>query len=208
MMMGLLAIAQTAPPRVAVVNVPMVSDGYVRTGDLEQEFEVLRLKFNEERNRRVEEIRKKREQVAAQFKPGTKDFLKRQEEIMILEARLKFYEQSEGVKLEMAIASSLRTLFEDIKRMVSIVATERGFDVVLAAEQLPAQIPDANALKNQPPETQKAFRQAAQVRGVDLMSRTSGVLSGVHTEADIDQSLAAFDGAIKAMVDEGLVSHG
>ena len=67
---------------------------------------------------------------------------------------------------------------------------------------------DANALKNQPPETQKAFRQAAQVRGVDLMSRTSGVLSGVHTEADIDQSLAAFDGAIKAMVDEGLVSHG
>ena len=67
---------------------------------------------------------------------------------------------------------------------------------------------DANALKNQSPETQKAFRQAAQVRGVDLMSRTSGVLSGVHTEADIDQSLAAFDGAIKAMVDEGLVSHG
>ena len=67
---------------------------------------------------------------------------------------------------------------------------------------------DANALKNQPPETQKAFRQAVQVRGVDLMSRTSGVLSGVHTEADIDQSLEAFDGAIKALVDEGLVSHG
>ena len=51
------------------------------------------------------------------------------------------------------------------------------------------------------------FRQALQVRGVDLMSRTSGVLSGVHTEADIDQSLEAFDGAIKAMVDEGLVSY-
>jgi glutamate-1-semialdehyde 2,1-aminomutase len=67
---------------------------------------------------------------------------------------------------------------------------------------------DANALKNQPPETQRAFRQAVQVRGVDLMSRTSGVLSGVHTEADIDQSLEAFDGGIQAMVEEGLVSHG
>ena len=67
---------------------------------------------------------------------------------------------------------------------------------------------DANDLKNQPPETQRVFRQAVQVRGVDLMSRTSGVLSGVHTEADIDQSLEAFDGAIKAMVEEGLVSHG
>ena len=45
------------------------------------------------------------------------------------------------------------------------------------------------------------------MRGVDLMSRTSGVLSGVHTEADIDQSLEAFDGAIKAMMEEGLITH-
>ena len=67
---------------------------------------------------------------------------------------------------------------------------------------------DANVLKNQPVETQNAFRQALQVRGVDLMSRTSGVLSGTHTEADIDQSLEAFDGAVQAMVEEGLVSHG
>jgi hypothetical protein len=33
------------------------------------------------------------------------------------------------------------------------------------------------------------------------------VLSGVHTEADIDQSLDAFDGAFKAMMEEGLVSY-
>ncbi len=151
MMMGLVAAAQTgaAEPKVAVVNVPAVSDGYERTGDLEQEFEVLRVRFNEERNRRAEEIRKKREQVVAQFKPGSEDFFKRQEEIMVLEARLKSFEQSEGLKLQVQIATSLRTLFEDIKRMVSIVATERGFDVVLAAEQLPAEIPDANALKKQ-----------------------------------------------------------
>jgi glutamate-1-semialdehyde 2,1-aminomutase len=67
---------------------------------------------------------------------------------------------------------------------------------------------DANALKNQPAETQTAFRQALQARGVDLMSRSSGVLSGTHTDADIDQTLEIFDGAVKAMVDEGLVSHG
>ncbi|MCE2463002.1 MAG: aminotransferase class III-fold pyridoxal phosphate-dependent enzyme [Dehalococcoidia bacterium] len=66
---------------------------------------------------------------------------------------------------------------------------------------------DAGTLKDQPLDIQNAFRQALQVRGVDLMSRTSGVLSGVHTEADIDRSLEAFDGAFKAMVDEGLVSH-
>jgi hypothetical protein len=36
------------------------------------------------------------------------------------------------------------------------------------------------------------------------MSRTSGVLSGVHTEEDIDIALGAFNGAIKAMIDEGI----
>ena len=66
---------------------------------------------------------------------------------------------------------------------------------------------DANTLKNAPPEIQTAFRQALQVRGVDLMSRTSGILSGVHTETDIDTSLEAFNGAIKAMIDEGLVKY-
>ena len=64
---------------------------------------------------------------------------------------------------------------------------------------------DANALKGGSSAIQTNFRQALQVRGVDLMSRTSGVLSGVHTEADIDQSLEAFDGAIQAMIEERLV---
>jgi glutamate-1-semialdehyde 2,1-aminomutase len=64
---------------------------------------------------------------------------------------------------------------------------------------------DATALKNVPQDVQNAFRQALQVRGVDLMSRCSGVLSGVHTDADIDQSLEAFDGAIKAMLQEDLI---
>ena len=38
---------------------------------------------------------------------------------------------------------------------------------------------DANTLKGTSPEIMSNFRQALQVRGVDLMSRTSGVLSGV-----------------------------
>jgi glutamate-1-semialdehyde 2,1-aminomutase len=67
---------------------------------------------------------------------------------------------------------------------------------------------DAHMLKNIPAEIQNGFRQALQVRGVDLMSRCSGVLSGVHTEADIDASLQAFDGAIKAMLEEGLIRQG
>ena len=65
---------------------------------------------------------------------------------------------------------------------------------------------DANTLKNVPQQIQDGFRQALHVYGVSPMSRCSGVLSGVHTEADIDQALEGFDGAIKALIDEGLVS--
>ena len=66
---------------------------------------------------------------------------------------------------------------------------------------------DANTLKVPKPDIERGLRQALQVRGVDLMSRTSGVTSGVHTEADIDQSLEGFDGAFKALMDEGLITH-
>ena len=66
---------------------------------------------------------------------------------------------------------------------------------------------DANQLKAIPPQIANNFRQALQVRGMDIMSRTSGVTSGTHTDEDIDQALEAFDGAIKAMMDEGLVRH-
>jgi glutamate-1-semialdehyde 2,1-aminomutase len=67
---------------------------------------------------------------------------------------------------------------------------------------------DANILKNVSAPVQNGFRQALQVRGVDLMSRCSGVLSGVHTEADIDQALEACDGALKAMLEEGIIRQG
>lgn len=64
---------------------------------------------------------------------------------------------------------------------------------------------DATTLKNVPAAIQNNFRQALQNHGVDLMSRCSGVLSGVHTEADIDTSLEAFDQAIKDMMQEGII---
>ena len=67
---------------------------------------------------------------------------------------------------------------------------------------------DAAALKNILGPLQNGFRQALQVRGVDLMSRCSGVLSRVHTEADIDESLIAFDGAVQALRAAVLVQHG
>lgn len=64
---------------------------------------------------------------------------------------------------------------------------------------------DANTLKDVPPAIQQNFRQALQNQGINLMSRCSGVLSGVHTEADIDQSLQGFDAAIETMMAEDIL---
>ena len=67
---------------------------------------------------------------------------------------------------------------------------------------------DATTLNAMPKELIDGLRMALEVRGVDIMNRCSGSLSGVHTETDVDTALAAFDGAFTALVDEGLVSHG
>ena len=106
------------------------------------------------------------------------------------------------------MADRLRTGLREIVDRYEVAACVYGesstFHLFFGARSIEGL--DANALKNQPAAIQAAFRQALQVRGVDLMSRTSGVLSGTHTEADIDLSLEAFDGAIKAMMEEGLVT--
>ena len=107
------------------------------------------------------------------------------------------------------MAERMRTGLREIISRYEVAACVYGdsstFHIYFGANSIEGL--DANTLKSAPPEIQEGLRQAIQVRGVDLMSRTSGVLSGVHTEADIDQSLEGFDGAFKAMIDEGLVSY-
>ena len=66
----------------------------------------------------------------------------------------------------------------------------------------------ADKLKSMPGDVVTSFRQALENQGVAPMSRCSGVLSGVHTEADIDRALEGFDGAMAAMLDEGIIQHG
>ena len=61
---------------------------------------------------------------------------------------------------------------------------------------------DATTLKGMPQELVFAVRRALQNRGVDLMSGIGGMLSAAHTEADVDRTLEAFKGALKAVRDE------
>lgn len=66
---------------------------------------------------------------------------------------------------------------------------------------------DATILKGIPALLTMRFQQALQNRGVDPMSGTGGMVSGVHTDEDIQHTLEAFDGALGDLLAEGLVSR-
>ena len=104
------------------------------------------------------------------------------------------------------LRNGLREIMNKYEIEACIYGESSTFHVYFGAKSIEGL--DTKTIRNIPQEIQDGFRQALQVRGVDLMSRCSGVLSGVHTEKDVDESLAGFEGAIQAMMGECLVQHG
>jgi glutamate-1-semialdehyde 2,1-aminomutase len=61
---------------------------------------------------------------------------------------------------------------------------------------------DAAVLRGMPTELVEGLRLALQMRGVDLMSGTGGVLSAAHTPDDIEEAIVAFAGALESVAAE------
>jgi glutamate-1-semialdehyde 2,1-aminomutase len=111
-----------------------------------------------------------------------------------------------------AMAERLRAgINEIIKRLdISAVAYGESSTFHVFFGERPAGVPagerlwteDAATLQKIPQDVVEATRRALQNRGVDLMSATGGMVSAAHTEADIDQTLEAYEGALKAVRDE------
>jgi len=106
--------------------------------------------------------------------------------------------QTQADRMAERLRQGLREIINQQEIAACVYGEASTFHVYFGASSIEGM--DATALKNIPGLVQNGFRQALQVRGVDLMSRCSGVLSGVHTEADIDESLIAFDGAVRDML--------
>ena len=137
-------------PNIAVVNVPQVSERYAKTADLEARFDALRAELNKQREALGAKIERTGRSLQEELKPGTDDFRARRKELAMLEAEMQYFMESEGKRIEAGLARSLRSIFDDIHSVVQTVAKEKGFDVVLAVDELPAEIPDSpNALRQQ-----------------------------------------------------------
>lgn len=133
--------AGEGPTRVAVVNVPVVSENYKKTADLEAHFEGIRRKLNERRNVLKDKIDRTGRSLQEELKPETEAYRERRKQLALLEAELQWFVESEGRRAEQGLAESLKEIYSDILTAVREVARKRGIDVVLAADKLPEMPP-------------------------------------------------------------------
>lgn len=133
---------QTGGTSVAVVKVPELSEKYQKTTDLEVQFEVVRKKFNADRDEQKARIDKAAKSLQEELKPGTDEFRARKREIARMEADLQAFAETEGERIEQGLARSLRSIFDDIQAAIAEVAGEKGIDVVIAYDEMPNELPN------------------------------------------------------------------
>jgi Skp family chaperone for outer membrane proteins len=131
--------------KVAVLNLPVVSERYQRTHDLEGQFEVVRQRVNQQRSEMREKIDRMGRSLQEELKPGSDAFRSRQREIAVAEAELRWFEDSEGQKVEQGLAQSLQLIYSDIIVIVAEIAKEKNLDIVVASDEIPEAVPDSAA---------------------------------------------------------------
>lgn len=156
-------------PVVAVVNVPVVSERYQKTADLEAHFDAVRRRLNEQRDALREKIERTARSLQEEFKPGTDDFRARRKQLAMLEAELQYFVESEGRGIEQGLATSLRAIFDDIQATVRIVAEEKGIDIVLAADRMPKETAESAPQVRQQILLQKVLFWSPQVDVTDAV---------------------------------------
>lgn len=127
-----------AATTVAVVNVPQASDRYHKRSDLEAQFESVRENLNQKRTALQEKIDRTKRSLQEELKPGSDAYRTRSLELAQLEAEMQWFMETEANRVEQQLASSLKSIYKDIQAAVAEIAKEKGIDIVLAADELPA----------------------------------------------------------------------
>lgn len=125
------------PTRTAVVDVPAVSAGYLKTKDLEVQLERRNTALLQERTALHNKIERTGRSLQEELRPGTSEFEQRRKQLALYEAEMEWFVDSTGRMLEREVAGTLRSIYEDIHAVVRTIAKEKGIDVVVAADRLP-----------------------------------------------------------------------
>lgn len=130
--------------RVAVVNIPVVSEQYKKTADLEAQFDQIRRRLSARRNELGNKIELLTRSLQEELKPGTDEHRARRKEVAMAQAELQWFIESERRRVEQGLADSLHEIFGDIQDAVRTIAETRELDIVLASDQLPEQAPESS----------------------------------------------------------------
>lgn len=137
------------PTRIAVVNIPVISEKYTKTKDLEASFDARRKELNNQRDAQRNKIERLQRSLREELKPGTDTFIQRQKELVMAEAEMQWFVDSESIKVERGLAEALRGIYQDIQTIVREVASDSGIDVVLSSDLLPNSLPESSAQMRQ-----------------------------------------------------------
>lgn len=123
--------------RVAVVSIPVVSEKYNKTADLEAYFDGIRGQLSQQRDALRNKIDRLSRSLQEELRPGTAEYAAREKELAMAQAELQWFMDSESKRVERGLSNSMREIFDDIQRVVRNVAESRGYDIVLASDKLP-----------------------------------------------------------------------
>lgn len=130
--------------RVAVVSIPVVSEQYKKTSDLEAQFDQVRRRLSERRDELKGKVDLLTRSLKEELKPGTDEYRARQKDLAMAQAELQWFMDSERQRVEQGLADSLREIFSDIQDAVRAIAEQRGIDIVLASDELPKDAPNSS----------------------------------------------------------------
>lgn len=128
---------------IAVVNMPVVSERYQKTADLEARFASIRQQLSARRDEMTNKANLLKRSLQEELRPGTEAYDARLRELVILEAEMKAFVDIETAKVERGLAQALREIYNDIKLAVHSVAESKGLLLVVATDQLPDVPPES-----------------------------------------------------------------
>lgn len=145
----LLPLMSTLPAQgggqlpIAVVNMPVVSERYQKTADLEARFAAIRQQLSARRDEMTNKANLLKRSLQEELRPGTEAYDARLRELVILEAEMKAFVDIETAKVERGLAQALREIYNDIQLAVQSIAQSKGLALVVATDQLPDVPPES-----------------------------------------------------------------
>ena len=142
------AVAASDSPKVAVLNLSVVFDGYQLTKDLEVKFDEQRKLMALDAEKRRGELDLKRQALEG-FKSGTADHKARRDELTQLEMQYQVWAGVKEQQLRDSHKEWLLKVYQNVRAAVEAVAKEQAIDLVLTFEEVTDQAPDSKALRQQ-----------------------------------------------------------